>query len=92
MRTEKLAWLVLPATLFVMAGFVTTGCAQQKMRPDFGNSTLNNVSVQTVNPDAAAQAQAGNTVDGQKAEKALQRYRADAGQASRGKILSELGN
>lgn len=87
MRNNKLMWAAIPMALVLVAG-----CSQEKLRPDFRNSTANNIAVQVVNPDAASQSQAPNTVDGQKAEKALQRYRADKAEATRGKLLSELGN
>lgn len=87
MRNKKLVWAAAG-----MAMVLGAGCSQEKLRPDFRNSTANNTAVQAVNPDAAAQAQTASTVDGQKAEKALERYRADKPEATRGKLLSELGN
>lgn len=87
MRNNKLVWAAAGMAMTLVAG-----CSQEKLRPDFRNSTANNAAVQTVNPDAAAQALTPNTVDGQKAEKALQRYRADKAEATRGKLLSELGD
>lgn len=87
MRNNKLMWAVAGVVFALLAG-----CSQEKLRQDFRNSTANNAAVQTVNPDAAEQALTPNTVDGQKAEKALQRYRADKAEATRGKLLSELGD
>lgn len=87
MRNKKLIWAAAGLALVL-----ASGCSQEKLRPDFRNSTASNMAVQAMNPDAATQAQTASTVDGQKAEKALERYRADRAEATRGKLLSELGN
>lgn len=87
MRNNKLALLAI-----AVAALAATGCSRDKLREDFRESTAINIASQVVNPDAAAQAPQTNAVDGQKVEKAVQRYRADKADASRGKLLSELGN
>lgn len=87
MRKNKLVFIAL-----VVAALAAAGCAHRTLRADFGNSNKINQAAQTVNPAAARQAPAMNTVDGQKVEKVLGRYRNDKAEASRGKLLSELGN
>lgn len=87
MRNNKLA-----LTVVAVAVIAAAGCSRDKLREDFRESNQINVASQVVNPDAAAQAPQTNAVDGQKVEKAVQRYRADKADASRGKLLSELGN
>lgn len=73
------------------------GCGGGPLRADFGRVTEVNRAAQIVNPEAGKPADSSapaviNTVDGQKVEKAMERYRADRPDASRGKLLSELGN
>lgn len=80
-------------TLFIVAlvAVVMAGCSKEHMRPDFGNATAINIAAQTANPDATEQSvTATNAVDGQKMEKAVQRYRADKGESSRGKLLDNI--
>lgn len=87
MRKNKLFLIALVAATVVVAG-----CSREHLRGDFGNSNKVNVASQVVNPTAGDQPPAANTVDGQKVEKALGRYRNDKPTDSRGKLLSELGN
>ncbi len=87
MRKNKLVFIAL-----VVAAVAVAGCAHRTLRADFGNSTKINLAAQTVNQAAAAQAPAVNTVDGQKVEAVLNRYRNEKADATRGKLLSGLGN
>lgn len=80
-------------TLFALAALVVflTGCrGQPHLNPDFGNSVANNKAGQVVNPSAAAQDRADATLDGQKAEKALDRYRKDRPDESRQKLVKDI--
>ena len=75
----------------MLAAAAMTGCSTEKMRPDFGNATAINIAAQTANPDATEQSvTATNAVDGQKIEKAVQRYRADKGDSSRARLLDNI--
>lgn len=88
MRNNK---LLIGALVVVALGLA--GCAgKQKMRADFGNSTQINREAQVINADAASQAPAATAVDGQKAEKGLQRYRADKGTDSRSTLLDNVNS
>lgn len=86
MRKNKLL-----VALLAVAALAAAGCTQKTLRPDFGKSTEINLAAQPVNPNALDQAPATSTVDGQKAEKSIERYRADKPDASRGRLLSGMG-
>ena len=84
MRTNTL--LALAALLVLLAG-----CrSQPHLNPDFGNSVANNKAVQIVNAAAAGQDRADAALDGQKAEKALERYRKDRPDESRQKLVKDI--
>lgn len=88
MRNNK---LLIGALVVVALGLA--GCAgKQKMRADFGKSTQINREAMVINADATAQAPATSAIDGQKAEKGLQRYRADKGTDSRSTLLDNINS
>jgi type IV pilus biogenesis protein CpaD/CtpE len=79
--------LVLSAVLLLVAcnlGHRST------MRPDFGNAVKTNMAVQTINPEAGQVEQEASALDGQKAEKALERYRKDKGKAPAEKLVTDI--
>lgn len=90
MRNDK----SVPVLGVLCVALLIGGCARQTLGEDFGKSSAINLAAQVVNPVAGAPGDAPviNTVDGQKVEKALERYRADRPEASRAKLLSEMGN
>lgn len=78
--------LLLPPLLWL------SSCAgPASLRPDFGVSTRQNIAMQTIDPGAADRSRALAPVDGQKAEKALSRYRADRPDSSRGRLVQDAG-
>lgn len=69
------------------------GCrAQPHMNPDFGNSMALNKTQQIIDPGASATAASrpASTLDGQKTEKALERYRKDRPDESRQKLVKDI--
>lgn len=76
--------------LIASAGIIA-GCARESMRADFGTSYQTNLASQVINPEAANQTPATQTVDGQKLEQATARYRADKQSSKRDKLLSDIG-
>lgn len=80
--------MVLVTGMAVMLG----GCAAKpSMSKDFGVSTSRNIAAQTLDAKAADRDMIPPSVDGMKAEKALERYRKDKPTDSRAKLLEETG-
>lgn len=70
---------------------VLAACSSNAMRPDFGVSTHHNATVQLVDSGAEGRVRPPATVDGEKLEKGLARYRTDRPDASRDKLV-KTGN
>lgn len=85
MLTTK-GWIALAAVATLLAG-----CrAQPHLNPDFGNSVAINTRLQVVDPNASGQDRPMSTLDGQKAEKAVERYRKDRPDESRQKLVKDI--
>lgn len=74
------------------AALLLAGCAAPTLHPDFGNSYRNNTMVQRMDPGAEGRERPAATVDGQKAEKGLARYRTDKPDSSRETLVQKTGN
>ena len=65
------------------------GCSHAPLSKTFNEANANNIAVQTVNPNAGKGDEAIATLDGQKSERLLQRYRADTGKASSDTLVTK---
>lgn len=79
-------WIAFAAVAILLAG-----CrAQPHLNPDFGKSMAINASLQVIDPTAASQDRPTSTLDGQKSEKAVERYRKDRPDESRQKLVKDI--
>jgi hypothetical protein len=83
-------WIVL--TLVAGLGIGIAGCSHAPLAPDFNAANSNNISEQTINPDAGKSELPLVTLDGQKGEAAMKRYRTDTGKAESGAIVSGVSS
>lgn len=77
---------VVMASLFMS---MLSGCSHAPLSKTFNEANANNIAVQTVNPNAGKGDEAIATLDGQKSERLLQRYRADTGKASSDTLVTK---
>lgn len=77
---------VVVASLLMM---VMSGCSHAPLSKSFNEANANNIAVQTVNPNAGKSDEPIATLDGQKSERLLQRYRADTGKASSDTLVTK---
>lgn len=79
--------LVLVAGMVVLLG----GCAAKpSLSRDFGVSTTSNTANQTLDPKAAERDMVPPSLDGRKAEMAVDRYRKDKSTDSREKLVEDM--
>lgn len=79
--------LVLVAGMVLLVG----GCsAKPSISRDFGVSTNRNIASQTLDPKAAERDLMPPSLDGRKAEMAVDRYRKDKPTDSRGKLVEDM--
>lgn len=65
-----------------------SGCSHAPLSKSFNEANANNIAVQTINPNAGKQEAAEGTLDGQKSENILQRYRTDTGKAPKDVLIN----
>lgn len=73
---------------------MTAGCATDRtatIDPDFGNAVRHNIAVQVINPEGVAEDDS-DTMDGQKAEQAVERYRQGPAEAPDGTLVEDTGS
>ena len=63
------------------------GCSHAPLSKTFNEANANNIAVQTINPNAGKQ-ETVQTLDGQKSENTLQRYRTDTGKAPKDTLIN----
>lgn len=68
-----------------------SGCSHAPLSKTFNEANANNIAVQTVNPDAGKGEGEAVTLDGQKSERLLQRYRTDTGKAPTQTLITNVG-
>ncbi|MCK5880382.1 MAG: hypothetical protein KAG18_00825 [Sinobacterium sp.] len=78
--------LVLLATVICL-----TACAEMNLREDHGKSVAQNADVQTVNKVTPAREPA-HTLDGQKAENIMERYRQEEAESSTSNLVNEISD
>lgn len=88
MRSTTLMSLTALMGVLLASGCVTT--SKQSMSPDFGNAVRNNTAVQTIDPMAGQEEMPANTLDGQKGELALERYRTEEAEAETDRIVQDV--
>lgn len=86
MRNRIHDMTVLLAMLAAMGG-----CSHAPLSKTFNEANANNIAVQTINPEAGKDDAAPNTLDGQKAEQLMRRYRTDTGKASSEGLVTKVG-
>ena len=59
------------------------------LREGYGDSTVNNADIQTLNKDASSK-NYRHTLDGQKAELVMERYRTEEEESSAAKLVTEI--
>lgn len=81
----------------VFAAVSLSGCQTMSeqsaptLDPEFGNAVKTNMALQIVNPEAGRVEQPAPPLEGQKAERALQDYRKEKGDASSERLLIDIG-
>ena len=88
MRFKKLMPLTALAAILLASGCVTT--SKQSLKPDFGEAVRTNTAVQTLDPMAGQEEMPANSLDGQKGELALDRYRTEEAEAETGRIVQDV--
>ena len=88
MQSRYLITLTAFAALLLAGGCVTT--SKQTMTPNFGESVRNNIAVQTTDPMAGEEEMPANTLDGQKAERGLERYRSEEAEAETDRLVEDI--
>lgn len=74
---------------------VLGGCSLSReatMDPGFGNTVQSIKAMQVIDPQAGQEEPAVATVDGQKTEQALERYRKEKGKAPTQRLIIDVGS
>lgn len=74
----------------VMAALALTGCVREHFRGDYGYSVENNMSVQTINPDAQYKDYPVVSSSGAKVEAGYERYLKDDGEVEEGRVVEDV--
>lgn len=85
---------MLNLTMLIAGALVIAGCATgPHLREGFGNSLRTDIAKQVIDPMAGQKVTAkAGTLDGQKTEAALDRYRKDKGEVETGRIVTDVGS
>lgn len=87
---RKIRVTLMPVFLLT-AGMTLSGCATL-FDDNLGSKVESNKSAQVVNPDAVTKDSAVATLEGQKAEMLLKRYRKEKAETQTESLLKDLGN
>lgn len=87
MSNRNFAISTLLATLGLGA---CTSTSTPKLDPDFGAAISHNVAVQVINPDAGPP-DASETIDGQKAQQAIEAYYGESEAISTDSLIQNVG-
>lgn len=74
-----------------MLGAAMLGCSHAPLTKSINEANSNNIVAQTVNANAGNADMEPTTLDGQKAEHLLQRYRDDKGKAPKEILVRKIG-
>ena len=88
MRLKRSTFTTVFAVALLASGCVTT--SKQSLRPDFGEAVRNNIAAQTIDPMAGKEETPANTLDGQKGELALERYRTEEAEAETERLVQDV--
>lgn len=66
-------------------------CSHAPLARNFNEANSNSIAVQTVNPNAGRDEASLATLDGQKSERLLERYRSDTGKAPKEDLVTNVG-
>lgn len=67
------------------------GCSHAPLSNNFDQANSSNITAQIVNPSAGRDEPSLATLDGQKSERLLDRYRTDTGKAPREVLVTNVG-
>jgi type IV pilus biogenesis protein CpaD/CtpE len=87
---KKIKVTLMPM-LLLMTGLSLSSCATF-YDDNLGSKVASNKSAQVINPDAVTEEASVATLEGQKAEKLLKRYRTEKADAPTEKLLKDLGD
>ena len=87
----KIFRVALMPMFLLTAGLAVSGCASL-FDKDLGSKVVSNNSAQVINPDAIYEQGSIATLEGQKAEKLMIRYRKEKADAPAETLLKGLGN
>jgi hypothetical protein len=84
----------------IMLSVFLAGCSQSQnfaqppstMGEDFGNAVRTNTALQVINPQAGQEDMPPMALDGQTAEKAMERYHGVTGEAETERLVEDVGN
>ncbi|MCM0612003.1 hypothetical protein KFJ24_05875 [Marinobacter sediminum] len=79
------AWILMPA-LIVLGGCTHT----ESLGPDWGNSTALNRDAQVLNPGAGKGPQPPHTMDGIKADQAVEEYHSEKADADDERLIRDV--
>jgi hypothetical protein len=77
----------------IMLSVFLAGCSQShqvKMNDDFGNAVRTNTALQVINPEAGQEDMPPMALDGQTAEKAMERYHGVTGEAETERLVEDV--
>lgn len=78
--------------MVVIAALALSGCVREHFRGDYGYSVENNMSAQTINPDAQYKDYPTVSGNGAKIEAGYQRYLKDDGKVEEGRVVEDVGS
>lgn len=78
--------------VFLLTVSLTLSACATFYDDNLGSKVVSNKSAQVINPDAVMDDAPIATLEGQKAEKHMERYRTEKAEASTEKLLENLGN
>ncbi|HKJ76106.1 MAG TPA: hypothetical protein VKA64_02795 [Gammaproteobacteria bacterium] len=88
MQLKSLMPLTLIAGILLASGCVTS--SKQTMKEDFGDAVRNNTAAQVIDPMAGQEEMPAHTLDGQKGELALDRYRTEEAEAETDRLVEDV--
>jgi outer membrane murein-binding lipoprotein Lpp len=85
-------YMVLGA--MIAGNTVLAGCSitnRESMAPNLGEAVKHNMALQIIDPTAGEKVQPAATLEGQKAEETMKRYRKESGKTPTQRLILEVG-
>ena len=92
MNMTRLMFLGLAAAMSLAGCQTMSEPANPTLAPDFGDAVKTNTALQVVNPEAGMAEQPAPPLEGQKAEKAMDKYRKEEGKAPSQRLIIDVGS